>query len=156
MRALCKSYWLWTRRRKTGDVIWIWSTLHTVCGNGLSTRVPQPTSSKLEPRTMNNVADVQPDIGSGLPPSLSGGGSWQGLVSEAELARFVPHLDLMSRQLRQTSQQIESSVVDVCNSFEGIAARARSTVARTGGFLSGNGMGPSTDRKREVRRDGKE
>jgi methyl-accepting chemotaxis protein len=93
---------------------------------------------------MNNAVDVQPDIGSGLPPSLSGEAAWQALVSETELARFVPHLDLMSRQLRQTSQQIESSVVDVCNSFEGIAARARSTVARSSGFLSGDDMGHSS------------
>jgi methyl-accepting chemotaxis protein len=93
---------------------------------------------------MNNVLDGQPDVGSGLLPSLSGGGAWQEFVSETELARFVPHLDLMSRQLRQTSQQIERSVVDVCNSFEGIAARARSTVASSTGFLTGDGMGPST------------
>jgi methyl-accepting chemotaxis protein len=93
---------------------------------------------------MNNGVDVQSDIGSGLLPSLSGRDAWQALVSDAELARFVPHLDLMSRQLRQASQQIECSVVDVCNSFEGIAARARSTVARSSGFLSGDGMGPST------------
>jgi methyl-accepting chemotaxis protein len=92
---------------------------------------------------MDNVVDSQSEIGPGLLPSLAGEAAWQESVSETELARFAPHLDLMSRQLRQTSQQIENSVVEVCNSFEGIAARARSTVARTSGFLSGDGMGPS-------------
>jgi len=41
--------------------------------------------------------------------------------------------------LKQTSAQIESSVVGVCNSFQGIAERARQTVARTAGFLSREG-----------------
>jgi methyl-accepting chemotaxis protein len=58
------------------------------------------------------------------------------VVVETELARYLPHISLMSRQLKQTSLQIENSVVDVCKSFQGIAERARSTVARTSGFLS--------------------
>jgi methyl-accepting chemotaxis protein len=41
----------------------------------------------------------------------------------------------MSEQLKQTSAQIEASVVGVCDSFQGIAARARATVARATGFL---------------------
>jgi len=41
----------------------------------------------------------------------------------------------MGTQLQQTSAQIEESVVDVCKSFQGIADRARATVARTTGFL---------------------
>jgi hypothetical protein len=49
----------------------------------------------------------------------------------------------MSKQLKQTSQQIETSVVDVCNSFQGIAERARSTVVRASGFLSSEDGGPS-------------
>jgi methyl-accepting chemotaxis protein len=62
--------------------------------------------------------------------------SEDGVVVETELARYLPHISLMSRQLKQTSLQIENSVVDVCKSFQGIAERARSTVARTSGFLS--------------------
>ena len=60
-----------------------------------------------------------------------------------DLARFVPHLNLMSRQLRQASTQIESSVIGVCESFQGIAERATSTVARATGFLTGS-AGAST------------
>jgi len=54
---------------------------------------------------------------------------------EAELARYLPHLGKMGTQLKQTSAQIEESVVGVCRSFQGIADRARATVARTTGFL---------------------
>jgi methyl-accepting chemotaxis protein len=58
---------------------------------------------------------------------------------DAELARYLPHLSRMSAQLKQTSTQIETSVVGVCDSFQGIAERARSTVSRTTGFLSSEG-----------------
>jgi len=54
---------------------------------------------------------------------------------EAELARYLPQLGTMSEQLKQTSKQIEESVVGVCDSFQGIAVRARATVARAVGFL---------------------
>jgi methyl-accepting chemotaxis protein len=54
---------------------------------------------------------------------------------EVELARYLPQLGRMSEQLRQTSAQIEESVVSVCDSFQGIAARARATVTRATGFL---------------------
>jgi methyl-accepting chemotaxis protein len=63
---------------------------------------------------------------------------------EIELARYMPHFSRMSRQLKQTSEQIESSVIAVCNSFHGIAERARSTVARAAGFLSSEGSGSSS------------
>jgi methyl-accepting chemotaxis protein len=46
----------------------------------------------------------------------------------------------MGEQLKQTSNQIEESVVGVCDSFQGIAARARDTVARATGFLGNNGQ----------------
>jgi len=65
---------------------------------------------------------------------------------EAELARYLPHLNRMSEQLKQTSAQIETSVVGVCDSFQGIAERARQTVARTTGFLGQEGDGPSDKR----------
>lgn len=60
-----------------------------------------------------------------------------------EIARYLPHLSRMSAQLKQTSTQIESSVVDVCGSFQGIAERARSTVSRTAGFLNSKSNGSS-------------
>jgi methyl-accepting chemotaxis protein len=50
----------------------------------------------------------------------------------------------MSKQLKETSQQIESSVVGVCNSFQGIAERAKETVSRTAGFLSCEGQNSSS------------
>lgn len=62
---------------------------------------------------------------------------------EAELALYLPHLDRMSRQLKQTSAQIESSVLGICESFQGIADRARSAVSRTSDFLSNDGSGNS-------------
>jgi methyl-accepting chemotaxis protein len=59
---------------------------------------------------------------------------------EAELARYRPQLGTMSEQLKQTSTQIEEAVVGVCNSFQGIATRARATVARASDFLGQNGQ----------------
>jgi methyl-accepting chemotaxis protein len=53
-----------------------------------------------------------------------------------EFARYLPQLGKMSEQLKQTSNQIEQAVVDVCNSFQGIAARARATVSRATGFIA--------------------
>jgi methyl-accepting chemotaxis protein len=54
---------------------------------------------------------------------------------DAALSRYLPQLAKMSEQLRQTSKQIEDSVLGVCGSFQGIAARARATVERASGFL---------------------
>jgi methyl-accepting chemotaxis protein len=49
----------------------------------------------------------------------------------------------MGEQLKQTSKQIEDSVVAVCDSFQGIAVRARATVARATGFLGNDGPSAS-------------
>ena len=65
---------------------------------------------------------------------------------ESELSRYLPQFTRMSEQLKQTSMQIESSVVGVCESFQGIAARARQTVARTTGFLGQEGDEPTDKR----------
>jgi methyl-accepting chemotaxis protein len=54
---------------------------------------------------------------------------------EAGWASYLPSIGRMSEQLKQTSAQIEQSVVEVCNSFQGIAERARATVAKATGFL---------------------
>jgi methyl-accepting chemotaxis protein len=62
---------------------------------------------------------------------------------EGELAKYLPHLGRMSEQLKQTSKQIEDSVVAVCESFEGIALRARATVGRATSFLSQDGPSSS-------------
>jgi len=62
---------------------------------------------------------------------------------EAELARYLPQLDRMGEQLRQTSSQIENSVVDVCSSFQNIAEHAKATVGRTQAFLREGDSGSS-------------
>jgi methyl-accepting chemotaxis protein len=65
--------------------------------------------------------------------------------TEAEVtrARYLPQLGRMSEQLKQTSKQIEESVVGVCDSFQGIAARARATVERATDFLGNDGQSTS-------------
>lgn len=75
----------------------------------------------------------------GIPEVVAGTGS----AVEAELFLYLPHFSRMSKQLNQTSQQIEGSVIDVCKSFQGIAERANSTAARTRGFLGGEDNGLS-------------
>jgi methyl-accepting chemotaxis protein len=62
------------------------------------------------------------------------------------LSPYLPQLGTMSKQLRQTSKQIEESVVGVCDSFQGIAIRARATVARAVGFLGNDGSSSSDKR----------
>jgi methyl-accepting chemotaxis protein len=49
----------------------------------------------------------------------------------------------MSAQLKETSQNIEEAVVEVCMSFQGIAQRARANVSRTTNFLGREGGGAS-------------
>lgn len=56
-----------------------------------------------------------------------------------EVIQFLPDFHRMSRQLRETSRQIESSVVGVCSSFHAMAERAQSAVKRTAGFLRSDG-----------------
>ena len=77
------------------------------------------------------------------PPGVVGAVAEKEPEVETELAQYLPHFSRMSEQLKQTSSQIESSVVEVCNSFQGIAERAKQTVARTTGFLSQDGEGTS-------------
>jgi methyl-accepting chemotaxis protein len=80
---------------------------------------------------------------SSSPPGVAGETAEQNSEVEAELARYLPHFNRMREQLKQTSAQIESSVVEVCCSFQGIAERAKQTVARTSGFLGREGQGSS-------------
>lgn len=72
-----------------------------------------------------------------LPGSLASHG---GQVA-SELLSYLPHFDRLSRTLKETSRQIENSVVGVCGSFHDIAERAQSTVKRTTGFLESDGEG---------------
>jgi len=94
---------------------------------------------------MNNRVQAELKVG-GLCSSTEAPGESANAHSaaEAELAGYLPHLDRMSKQLKETSKQIESSVVGVCNSFQGIAERAQETVSRTAGFLSSEGQDSSS------------
>jgi len=93
---------------------------------------------------MNSSAPSEPSLSlSTLPQGAAEEGAKECLSKDTEIARYLPHLSRMSSRLKQTSTQIESSVVGVCDSFQGIAERARSTVSRTTGFLSSTGNGAS-------------
>ena len=81
--------------------------------------------------SLSETVEVTPSNGSGL-----GGPS----EVDAALARYLSQLGRMGEQLRQTSKQIEDSVVGVCDSFQGIAQRAQDTVARAMGFLGNEGQ----------------
>src|SRR5450631_2428313 len=86
---------------------------------------------------------------SGLPPSVSGAVVEYHSEVEDELARYLPHLSRMSEQLKQSSVQIETSVVGVCDSFQGIAERAKQAVDSTAGFLSRERNGDADSRSFE-------
>ena len=55
--------------------------------------------------------------------------------SQQPLSRYLPHLGKMSLQLKETAKQIEDSVMEVCQSFQGIAERAKATVSKSTEFL---------------------
>lgn len=57
---------------------------------------------------------------------------------KAEIAANLPVLSVMNTQLRQTAAQIETSVVEVCGSFQQMAERTRAGAFRATEFLSGN------------------
>lgn len=84
---------------------------------------------------MMQEACFQPDAGV-LPGSAS-----DGFQAATDLMAYLPHFDRLSRTLKETSRQIEESVVGVCSSFHDIASRAQSTVKRTTGFLQSDGAG---------------
>lgn len=89
---------------------------------------------------MNNAIESQPERPwSSLPLGIAGDMAGEDPGVESELARYLTHFSRMSEQLKQTSSQIESSVVGVCDSFQGIAERAKLAVARTTGFFSREG-----------------
>ena len=57
-------------------------------------------------------------------------------VTANDASRYLPHLSRMSEQLKQTSAQIENSVMEVCRSFQGIAQQAKVAVERGQTFLN--------------------
>jgi methyl-accepting chemotaxis protein len=100
---------------------------------------------------MNRFFQSRPKVAApSFPLSMVESVPEKGPEVETELARYLPHFSRMSEQLKQTSKQIESSVVEVCNSFQGIALRAKETVARTTSFLSRTGEGTSDSRSFET------
>ncbi len=96
---------------------------------------------------MNRSAYNPHTTGSNLPVGLGGVERERGV--DEGFVRYLPHLSRMSEQLKQTSLQIENSVIEVCNSFQGIAERAKETVARTTGFLGREGEAGSDSRSFE-------
>ncbi|GGH10980.1 methyl-accepting chemotaxis protein [Silvibacterium dinghuense] len=60
---------------------------------------------------------------------------------ESQMKPYLERLGTLSMQLRQTSSQIEHSVLEVCNSFQGIATRAKTTVSRAVSFLADDDRG---------------
>jgi methyl-accepting chemotaxis protein len=62
-----------------------------------------------------------------------------------EVAGHWPHLPGLEKQIRETVQEVEASVVDVCNGFEGMATRARESVEAASRLVgSGQGSGIET------------
>jgi hypothetical protein len=75
---------------------------------------------------MNRFFQSQPSgAAPSFPVSMAESAPAKGMEVEPELAQYLPLFSRMSEQLRQTSKQIESSVVEVCGSFQGIALRQR-------------------------------
>lgn len=71
------------------------------------------------------------------PGNLSAAGEPESASSTAaDIARYLPQLSRMSEQLKQTSAQIENSVMEVCVSFQGIAQQAKAAVERGQTFLN--------------------
>ncbi len=62
-----------------------------------------------------------------------------------EVAGHWPHLPALEAQIRETIQEVESSVVQVCGAFESMATRSRDSVAAANHLLgSGQGSGIET------------
>lgn len=83
---------------------------------------------------MRSMENQHSDVGSSAPAKLINV-SADGGQSQLELSRYLPHLGRMSLQLKETAKQIEDSVVEVCQSFQGIAERAKATVSKSTDFL---------------------
>src|ERR1700761_4357208 len=73
--------------------------------------------------------------GTGLSTSLHTTLMERNRHAEDRLTQYLPRLGKMSTQLKQTSAQIEDSVMEVCASFQGIAQRAKAAVTRTASVL---------------------
>jgi methyl-accepting chemotaxis protein len=54
------------------------------------------------------------------------------------VAKYLPVLDAVDLQLRETAAQIETAVVGVCGNFAAMANRTRSSISQASEFLAGN------------------
>jgi methyl-accepting chemotaxis protein len=64
---------------------------------------------------------------------------------EEQVATALPVLDVMGTQLKQTANQIETAVVDVCNRFQSMVERARAGVNSASDLLAGDSNGKSSE-----------
>ncbi|MBZ5608422.1 MAG: hypothetical protein LAP38_09195 [Acidobacteriia bacterium] len=76
---------------------------------------------------------------------LSGGRGRRLAELADEVAGHWPHLPALEAQIRETAREVESSVVQVCGAFEGMATRSRDSVAAANQLLgAGQGSGIET------------
>lgn len=78
----------------------------------------------------NDNAETQP-ASQALQPSED-----QTLPLRVEVARHIPLMQVLNKQIRDTAQQVEQAVVDVCSTFQHIAEEANHGVSRATEFLS--------------------
>jgi methyl-accepting chemotaxis protein len=64
---------------------------------------------------------------------------------EEQVATALPVLDVMGTQLKQTSDQIESAVMDVCTRFQSMMQRAKAGVNSASELLAGDATGRSRE-----------
>ncbi len=88
-----------------------------------------------------------------LRSRLSGGRRRRLAELAEEIAGHWPHLPALEAQIRETIQQVELAVTDVCGGFEGMATRARESVAAASGLLGsdkGSGVEALLDASRHT------
>ena len=92
---------------------------------------------------MNSSAPSEPSLSlSTLPQGAAEEGAKECLSKDTEIARYLPHLSRMSSRLKQTSTQIESSVVGVCDSFQASVVTLKPAIR--GHFKTGHRDWPKT------------
>lgn len=64
---------------------------------------------------------------------------------EEQVASALPVLEIVGTQLKQTSDQIEIAVVDVCSRFQSMVERARAGVTSASELLEGDSSGRSNE-----------
>jgi len=62
-----------------------------------------------------------------------------------QVATSLPVFDVMGTQLKETANQIEIAVVDVCNRFQSMVERARAGVTSASELLAGDSTGKSRE-----------